>query len=319
MKAVDKLESQSRKLDKVKAQKTKSVDKLLHDQKQLEQEKDEIAKQLNEFQQEMIDIEEQLEKAGPTGPPISQFFERSRQSRKGGVLQYEPAMPKLICECLAAGAPPSAIRPMLLTFAQTFHPTVEVKSLPSLSYIHKGRTILKIIAESCSVLQLAKANKWKQLCTDATSVGNIKFQDIIISIAEDDVFKPVVLTAATILEDGETAEATCTSIVSAIENSGKHLSGIKEVMKHYFPEEYRNYHIPEDSEMTMAKLVEAFLTSDNCDVARKTTRCLHAEVIKSAEKLRQEEDADRTAQGLSTPLPPIEVYAQMIPTPGLRT
>ena len=159
----------------------------------MEHEKDEIVKQLNKFQQEMIDIKEQLEKAGQRGPPISQFFERSRQSRKGGVLQYEPAMPKLICECLAAGAPPSAIRPMLLTFAQTFHPTVEVKSLPSLSYIHKGRTILKIIAESCSVLQLAKANKWKQLCTDAVGMGDVKFQDIILFIVEDDVFKSVVL------------------------------------------------------------------------------------------------------------------------------
>ena len=145
-----------------------------------------------------------------------------------------------------------------------------------------------------------KKGKWEQLCTDATSVGNVCMQDVILSISEDDALKPIVLTAATILENGESAEATCDSVTSAIVDNSRHLTGLKEVLKYYYPNKI--YYIPDESEMSMAKLVNAHLTSDTCDPARATIRKLKDEVINASRRAHRSEQEIRNEWADLAPL-----------------
>ena len=44
------------------------------------------------------------------------------------------------------------------------------------------------------------------------------------------MFRPIILAAAVVLQDGEKAHAVCDIMTRTIENSGDHLSGVKAVM-----------------------------------------------------------------------------------------
>ena len=89
---------------------------------------------------------------------------------------------------------------------------------------------MKIIGEVCAVFELSLANLWAQMFTDGTSLGTIPVQDIIISISEKDVFRPIILAAAIVFEDRKVAPAVCGIVTRTIEASGNHLAGVKEVM-----------------------------------------------------------------------------------------
>jgi len=147
--------------------------------------------------------------------------------------------------------------------------------LPSLSYIRKGRTILAELGSCCSLLLLSVANKWHQICTDASSVGNRTFQDVILSVAEDDAFRPVLLTATAVLENGESGEAVSNTVVSTIMKGNKTLRGLKELAQELYPEEEWPYG---DGGMDIIKLAEAHFTSDTCDGARKSIREIQKKV-----------------------------------------
>ena len=84
MKAVDKLETESKRLARVKIQKAECKQILRNEKKHLEVENVATLKEFNQHQQEMINVEEDLELVGAQRPAIVNLFERTRQSRKRG-------------------------------------------------------------------------------------------------------------------------------------------------------------------------------------------------------------------------------------------
>ena len=98
---------------------------------------------------------------------------------------------------------------------------VITEDLPGLGYIRNFCTILWVISETLTAY-LGKQEKWQQLFTDGTSWRQISLQNLIISIVEDDILRPLVLSSAIILE-GETSEQQCNSIAKVIKYGGKRL------------------------------------------------------------------------------------------------
>jgi hypothetical protein len=46
-----------------------------------------------------------------------------------------------------------------------------------------------IIVQTLTTYRIAKADKWEQFFTDGTSQRQIAFQNLVVSIEEDDMFK----------------------------------------------------------------------------------------------------------------------------------
>jgi hypothetical protein len=72
---------------------------------------------------------------------------------------------------------------------KTFSPSTTIKYTISYSIIKRSRTVLLVVTQTLAAYRLAKADKWLQLFTDATSRRQVTFQNLVISIEEDDLFK----------------------------------------------------------------------------------------------------------------------------------
>ena len=95
----------------------------------------------------------------------------------------------LIMESLLNGSPPRAVRENIKTHLATFAPGVKISELPSLWTIRRARTVLLVICQTLAAYRLAKADKWGQLFTDATSRRQVTFQNLLISIEEDELYR----------------------------------------------------------------------------------------------------------------------------------
>ena len=87
------------------------------------------------------------------------------------------------------GTPPTAINSNIVTMIKTFSPTTTISELPSIWTIRRARTVLLVVVQTLATYRIAKADKWEQLFTDGTSRRQVAFQDLIISIEEDEWFK----------------------------------------------------------------------------------------------------------------------------------
>ena len=97
-----------------------------------------------------------------------------------------------------------------------------------------------------------------------------------------DVFKPVVLIAATVLENGESAVAVRDTILSTINDSGEILAGLKETIERESPD--YDHGIPEKHEMTIRKLVNGHTTTDTCKAAQNLNALIQVCVVDLAKK-----------------------------------
>lgn len=95
----------------------------------------------------------------------------------------------LILEQLVNGTPPSSVNANIVSHVKKFSPTTIIKELPSIWTIRRARTVLLVIVQTLSAYRLAKADKWHQVFTDATSRRQVTFQNLVISIEEDELFK----------------------------------------------------------------------------------------------------------------------------------
>ena len=96
---------------------------------------------------------------------------------------------ELIIEQIMNGTPPSCINNNIVTMIKVFSPTTEIRELPSIWTIRRARTVLLVVVQTLATYRIAKANKWEQLFTDGTSRRQVAFQNLIVSIEEDDLFK----------------------------------------------------------------------------------------------------------------------------------
>ena len=173
---------------------------------------------------------------------------------------------------LVNGTPPSAITKNITPEAALSTPEFIVHDLPSKGYIRRCHTILRIVGETLTSYWLAKQEKWKQLFTDRTSRRQVALQNLIVSVVEDDSFKPLVLSSAIILE-GESSEQQCAAVTETIQRGGIRLHRWAQKMEKMYPTIIHD--IPPASAMNIGKLgYNGAVTSDTCNSARKTRRLL---------------------------------------------
>lgn len=148
-----------------------------------------IQAQTNELNDNRIELEEaKTALVDATEAMPFKCIEKVRQGR-GGKSTWPLHVWELIIEQLVNGTPPSSVNDNIVAHVKTFSPKTEIKSLPSIWTIRRARTVLLVIVQTLAVHRIAKADKWEQLFTDATSRHQECFQDLIISIEEDDTFK----------------------------------------------------------------------------------------------------------------------------------
>ena len=178
---------------------------------------------------------------------------------------------------VVAGTPPSSIGSVIVAFVQNIAPVkIRLQQLPSLSFIRRCRTTLKIVCQMMAAYRLSKAKRWGTLHTDGTSRRQIAILNLIITALEDGnedttpKYEPI-LFSASILPEDETAEAQHNAITDFVEEMGQWLSKWKEAF------ERDNPGVPHDIDpggLSMAKLEDGNVMTDGCNTARSVNRKL---------------------------------------------
>ena len=96
---------------------------------------------------------------------------------------------ELILEHLVNGTPPSSINANIMARVKKFSPSTKIKELPIICKIRQARTVLLGVYQTLAACCLSLADKWEQLFTDDTSRQQIFFQNLVISVEEDGLFK----------------------------------------------------------------------------------------------------------------------------------
>ena len=92
-------------------------------------------------------------------------------------------------ELLVNGTPPSAVNKNIISHIRRFCPKCDISELPSIWTIRRARSVLLIVVQTLSVYRLGGAKKWGQIFTDGTSRRQQSFQNLLISIEEDELYK----------------------------------------------------------------------------------------------------------------------------------
>jgi hypothetical protein len=148
-------------------------------------------------------------------PAPSLSFKKMRRDTSatwGGAFTWPLWMVQLVLEQLVNGTPPTSISPNIASHIKLTMPGVDVDCLPSLSFVRKCRTVLRVIGETLTAYRLAKAEGWEQLFTDGTGRRQVAMQNLVLSVIEDDVLYPLILSSSIILED-ETSEKQCNAVL----------------------------------------------------------------------------------------------------------
>ena len=149
--------------------------------------------ELSAYRIAVLELKEQLDEStlhlsiAEAAVPIKAIA-KSRDGR-GGTSSWPLYVWELIIEQLENGTPPTAINSNIISMIKTFSPTTTISELPSIWTICHARTVLLVIVQTRATYCIAKADKWEQLFTDGTSRKQVAFQDLIISIEEDELFK----------------------------------------------------------------------------------------------------------------------------------
>ena len=126
---------------------------------------------------------EHLDKAVPI-----KVIQKTREGRAGrprwGLDVWE-----LILEQLVNGTPPSSVNDNIIAHVKKFSPTTKIKELPSIWTIRRARTVLLVIVQTLAAYRLGFAGKWGQLNHDATQRRQISFENLVISVEEDELFQ----------------------------------------------------------------------------------------------------------------------------------
>ena len=147
---------------------------------------------------EIIALEEKLDTVlkelneANAAVPIKVFGKACEGNR--GNLRWPLYVWELILEQIVNGTPPSCINNNIVTMIKIFSPTTQIHDLPSIWTIRRAQTVLLVIVQTLATYRIAKADKWEQLFTDGTSRRQVAFQNLVVSIEEDDLFKQVLKT-----------------------------------------------------------------------------------------------------------------------------
>ena len=106
----------------------------------LSKENENLRKENVNLRCELIDMEEQIDillakQNKSTVKNIKELFDKSRRSKRGGASQYNLDLVKMMLEMISTGAAPSTIESLMIIFARTVDPDVEIEELPNGRYI----------------------------------------------------------------------------------------------------------------------------------------------------------------------------------------
>ena len=141
---------------------------------------------------EIIALEEKLDtvlkelKEANAAVPIK-VFGKVREGNRGN-LRWPLYVWELILEQIVNGTPP-CINNNIVTMIKIFSPKTQIRDLPSIWTIRRARTVLLVIVQTLATYRIAKADQWEQLFTDGTARRQGAFQNLVVSIEEDDLFK----------------------------------------------------------------------------------------------------------------------------------
>ena len=142
--------------------------------------------------------------------------------KKGGGYICQTWIQHLILEIMINGILSSTIRPNIISQVSLIPPDIVINNLPSEMYIRQYRTVIRIIGETLTAYRGARASMWQHLFTDGTSRRQIAFQNLIISITENDDLRPLTLSSTIILEGGS-SEQQQSDILDMITRGGQRL------------------------------------------------------------------------------------------------
>ena len=143
-------------------------------------------------------------------------------SSKDGGLIWPVWVAQLICEFLVIGTPPSSMPGNIRIMYETLY-DIDLDAegekkvdFPSIHFFRQCRIVVQVIRETMVALKLAKAVKWNQLFTDATSRQQISFQALLVGIMEDDgMIDPLVVSSCIFMED-ETSETETQCVIDKV-------------------------------------------------------------------------------------------------------
>ena len=159
----------------------------------LQHEVQDLRQQLSRQRENLLDLVEKLEAkdkelaAAEEAVPIKEFGKERHGNR--GQATWPLYIWELIIEQLVNGTPPSSVNANVVTFIKKLSPSIVIRELPSIWTIRRARTVLLAIVQTLATYRIAKAGKWEQMFTDGTSRKQVTFQDLIITIEEDECFK----------------------------------------------------------------------------------------------------------------------------------
>ena len=131
---------------------------------------------------------------------------------------------------------------------------------------------------------------WKQGCTDATTRGGCLMQGLAMTILEDDVWRPVVLSACIILLKGEKSSAVVNALLSTVNEGGKLMDDWIELTETMFPD--FNHGLRSSFHISLAKLINGFVTTDTCNPANKFNKLLQRKVKELAKEWLDDDRAN---------------------------
>ena len=126
-----------------------------------------------------------------------------------------------------------------------------VIEVPSINFVRKCWTVLRIVGETLAAYRLGKAKDWQQLFTDGTSRRQSAIQNLIIGIKEDSKLRNIALSSSLILK-GESSEEQFKAVTATIVRGGERLKHWAGVCKMKYPS--YEHDIPKDICMNIGKL-----------------------------------------------------------------
>ena len=138
---------------------------------------------INDSQRKLEESHHSLELAFP----IKQIGRESDGKR--GQKGWGHSMWDIIIEQLVNGTPPSAVNKNIVAYVRRFLPKCVINELPSIWTIRRARLVLLVIVQTLAAYRLGQAEKWGQVFTDGTSRRQETFQNLVMSIEEDELFQ----------------------------------------------------------------------------------------------------------------------------------
>ena len=154
----------------------------------LRRENQEMADEMDKMESLLQDTRDKLKELRDASP-IEEIKKERDTGTHGGGSSWPLYLWDLILEQLVNGTPPSAIWSNIVIHVKTFSPKTKIKGKLSRWTVLRARTVLLVIVQTLAAYRLAKSPYWLQLFTDATSRRQNTFQNLLISIEEDELFK----------------------------------------------------------------------------------------------------------------------------------